>query len=156
MIDINDKFTSLLKKYSGIFNTTQHTCTTCEGLRGQIPKGVTGVYIVKEARNDGRIVYIGSAGKIHKGMTVGGSSIHKRMFYSSTPYRFDKIKNTFCYGPTTTSVPPAGYKFSISVGNIIVLCIDVASPFAPSALEHLLIQGHITEFGDLPVANQKI
>ena len=156
MTEIADTFTRLLAQYSGVFPTTTHTAPTCAGLKGLVPKKVTGVYIVKQTLNNDRVLYIGSSGKIHKGMTSSGSSIHNRMFGSSTPYHFDNNANTFCYGPTTPGVPPAGYTIAVPVSSINVTCLAVENPKVPSVLEHLLIQGHITEFHDLPDANQKI
>ena len=156
MPEMKENFNTLLGVYSSVFTTSHHVATTVSGLRKTVPRKVTGVYIVEETGDDPRILYIGSAGKIHKGMTTSGSSIHSRMFGSSTPYRFDPAFNTFRYGPTTSGVPPAGYSMSFNVKDIKVTCITVPCPKAPSVLEHLLLQGHINQFGDLPNANQKI
>ena len=78
------------------------------------------------------------------------------MFGSSTPYHFDTTANQFKYGPTTAGVPPAGYHYSISLSEIEITCLAVYSPSAPTVLEHLLIQGFINQYHDLPEANQKI
>ncbi len=156
MPELDDTFTRLLNQYSSVFSTTTHTALTCSELRQLVPRNVTGVYIVKSTSDNGRVLYIGSSGKIHKGMASSGSSIRNRMFGSSTPYRFNNHTNTFCYGPTTSGVPPEGYTSEVPVCEIRVTCLSVANPKAPSALEHLLLQGHITEFHDLPDANQKI
>lgn len=156
MPEMNDTFTTLFAAYSLAFATSRHASPTVSGLRSSVARKVTGVYIVEETRNLHRILYIGSSGKIHTGMTTSGSSIHSRMFSSSTPYRFDSVSNTFCYGPTTSGVPPAGYSMTVGLKDVTVTCIAVTSPKAPSVLEHLLLQGHINEFGDLPAANQKI
>lgn len=156
MPEMYESFTRLLDLYSGVFPTTTHTAPTYADLKALIPKTVPGVYIVKQTANEGRVLYIGSSGKIHKGMASSGSSIHSRMFGSSTPYHFDTAADTFCYGPTTPGVPPAGYNTVVPVSSISVTCLAVTNPKAPCALEHLLIQGHITEFHDLPDANQMI
>ena len=157
MPEINNTFAALLSSYSTIFAKSSHTHPTVAALRASVPKKVTGVYVIEEKTNN-RILYIGSAGKVHKGMTTGRSSINNRMFgpATSTPYRFDPLTNDFFYGPTTSGAPPAGYLNRVSVANIIVHCIVVKCPKVPSVLEHLLLQGHINQFGDLPDANQQI
>ncbi|MDO9558317.1 MAG: hypothetical protein Q7I89_01370 [Syntrophales bacterium] len=101
-------------------------------------------------------IYIGSSGKIEKKLKLSGSSIRGRMFGSSTPYHFDATANQFKYGPTTPGVPPAGHHYAISLSEIEVTCLVVYSPSAPTVLEHLLIQGFINQYHDLPEANQKI
>jgi len=156
MYEINYKFTGLLGLYSEVFDTTSHISRTCAGLRSLIPPKLPGVYVVKSTISKGRVLYIGSSGKINKEMSMSGSSIRQRMFGASTPYQFDSVSNSFCFGPTTSGVPPAGYRHAVPVATITVTCLDVRCPMAPSVLEHLLIQGHINEFGNLPDANQKI
>lgn len=156
MPEMNETFTALLRVYAGIFTTTTYGQPTCAGLLRSIPTNVAGVYIINETGNNHRVLYICSAGKIHKGLKTSLSTIRRRMTGASTPYHFDRRANVFCYGPSTTGVPPAGYNQAVPVGQIEITCLAVKCPKAPTILEHLLIQGHINEFGALPDANQKI
>lgn len=114
-----------------------------------------GVYLIFK-KGESMPIYIGSAGKMIKGGSWNNSTIRKRMFQANTPYHFDKKTDLLCYGPKTTGVPPAGYRHSIPLDAIEIITIELEAPYAPSALEHLLIQGFINQYGDLPEANQKI
>ncbi|MDZ4289470.1 MAG: hypothetical protein U0984_16010, partial [Prosthecobacter sp.] len=99
-------------------------------------------------------LYIGSSGKIGKGLVVSDSTIHHRLFGASTPYHFEE--EVFRFGPTTATVPPDGYTDSVPLRDLQIECYVVPSPKIPAAWEHLLLQGFINQFGDLPVVNQKI
>lgn len=155
MQEIHESFDTLFARWKDVFHSTIHASKNYAGLRASIPAKVTGVYIVRDTEQD-RIIYIGSSGKIQKQLVPSGSSIRSRLFGSSTPYHFDKATNDFRYGPTSSGVPPKGYSYAVPICSIEVTCIAVACPFAPSVLEHLLLQGHINQFRDLPDANQKI
>jgi hypothetical protein len=76
------------------------------------------------------------------------------MFGASTPYRFDD--KFFRFGPTTATVPPAGYTGAIALSDIQITCFAVFAPKIPAAWEHLLLQGFINQFADLPIVNQKV
>jgi hypothetical protein len=62
----------------------------------------------------------------------------------------------FRYGPTTATVPPSDYKEEVALSDIQITCFTVPFPKIPAAWEYLLLQGFINQFGDLPVANQKV
>ena len=155
MPEIHDTFDALYKQYKKVFIHSTHSSHTRAGLMKSVPAKTTGVYVIwkKGALSP---IYIGSSGKIEKKLKPSGSSIRSRMLGSSTPYHFDTTANQFKYGPTTSGVPPAGYHYAISLSEIEVTCLAVYSPSAPTVLEHLLIQGFINQYHDLPEANQKI
>jgi hypothetical protein len=156
MSELHARFDDLLRQYSGLFRITTSTESTYAGLAARIPAMIPGVYVIRMSGTGGRALYIGSAGKIHKGMTPSASTIRSRMLNSLTPYRLDKTHNVFRYQPTTAGVPPAGYRAQVALSDLNVMCMEVRQPVAPAVLEHLLIQAHINQFGDLPAANQKV
>ena len=89
-------------------------------------------------------MYIGSAGKMGRHLVLSGSSIRSRLFSATTPYHFGE--DVFHYGPTTSAIPPAGYAHQIPLRDVEVTCFVISAPKAPTAFEHLLIQGFIDEF----------
>jgi hypothetical protein len=107
-------------------------------------------------KSENRPLYIGSSGKVEKGLALSGQKVRQRLFGSSTPYHFDTVARVFQYGPTTSGVPPAGYNHAINLADIRISIIATPNNIAPTTLEHLLIQGYINQHGDLPEANQKI
>lgn len=153
MPDINQTFTNLLLRYDRIFSKSTHTGNTRSAMRTLIPSKA-GVYIISRIEESNRPLYIGSSGKIARGLVVSGSSIRSRLFAASTPYKFEE--DVFRFGPTTAGVPPDSYTNAVSLKDLQILCFVVTAPKIPAVWEHLLIQGFINEFGDLPIANQKI
>jgi hypothetical protein len=155
MCEINKNFDDLYKIYRSKFNPTEHAGKTRESLMKSMPHK-RGVYLIwKRSDDKHKLLYIGSSGKIKKGNLPSGQDVRKRMFGSSTPYKFDST-DIFKYGPTTTGVPPARYKKSVRLSDIQIEVFATPTNVAPSVLEHLLIQGYVNQFKDLPEANQKI
>jgi len=113
-----------------------------------------GVYIIKRGNE---VIYIGSSGKLNRDGEYSKSVIRNRLRYSSTPYKFEGL--VLKYNPSTTGVPPEGYYNESLIKDLEITCIyfnQESDKLAPSALEHLLIQSFINEFGVLPEINQKI
>lgn len=154
MLDINRTFDELLLKYVDMFSTSTHSAATRRALQASVPAKIPGVYVIVKKTDVRRPIYIGSSGKIGRSLLPSGSSIRSRIFGASTPYRFGEA--VLQYGPTTTTVPPADYTEHVALGDIQITCFAVFAPKIPAAWEHLLLQGFINQFGDLPVANQKV
>lgn len=154
MPDINQTLANLLLKYADTFVTSTHTGATRKILQSSVPPEIAGVYMIAKKNESHRPLYIGSSGKIGRGLETSGSSIRTRLFNASTPYRFKE--EVFCFGPTSAKVPPDGYTHEIPLNDLQIVCFRVPNPKIPAAWEHLLIQGFINQFGDLPIANQKI
>lgn len=153
-MELTHTFTQIFQRYSQAFKTTTHQALSVHDLVRQLPAN-KGVYVI-HIQGVIRPIYIGSAGKINRNMTEGNSTVKSRLRYSSTPYHFDHVDDCLSYGPTTASVPPEGYSFSSPVAEIEIKVIQTPTGIAPSALEHMLIQGFINEYRDLPLINQKI
>jgi hypothetical protein len=157
MPELTQNFDDLYRIYSALFPHSDHVGATRAEFMKAVPKvpNVPGVYLVWR-KSESRPLYIGSSGKCEKNLTLSGQTVRQRLFGSSTPYHFDAIAHVFRYGPTTTGVPPAGYTNAINLANIRISILATRKNIAPSALEHMLIQGYINQHHDLPEANQKI
>jgi len=160
MPELTDTFTNLKNIYADIWPLTNHAGLNRAALMGAFTAPHWyGVYIIYQS---GQIepVYIGSAGKLEKdadgALVRTGQKVRQRLFYANTPYLFDRADPVLRYGPTTPTVPPDGYDFYIPIQNIYIDSFHVPDTHAATALEHILIQGCVNEFGRLPVANQKI
>ena len=153
--EIDSSFTKLFKAYSGRFPVSMHRGATRKELMDSVPKGNPGVYVMWR-EGDQKPFYIGSSGKVKKGLVKSDSTVSKRLFNSSTPYHFSKSDNALHYGPTSAGVPPDGYHDCIDLKLLKIDVFSLGDNIAPSAFEHILIQGFINEFGDLPEINQAI
>ena len=100
MPDINLTLDQLLERYAQTFKASTHSALTRNELRASIPANVSGVYVIAKKADALRPIYIGSSGKIGRGLQPSDSSIHSRIFGASTPYKFDEL--VFRFGPTTT------------------------------------------------------
>lgn len=156
-------FSDLFNFYSEIYSVITVEGASRSDLMAKIPASIHGVYTFWSS-NAKQPFYIGCAGKISRkksleknsAIELSGNKVKSRMFNASTPYHFSKSSNFIQFSPTTAGVPPEGYNSSIAVNDLIIKVICIHDLTAPAALEHLLIQGYINEFGDLPEANQAI
>ncbi len=152
MSELNQTFAELFAKYREIYPITVNHGGDRSGILKNVPKGA-GVYVIARQSDLAKPLYIGSSGKVSKGLKASPSNIYKRLMYASTPYKFDGTQ--LHYGPTTATVPPHGYTDSADLNELQITCFKLPASTIPSALEHLLIQGFVNEFGDLPLVNQK-
>lgn len=153
MNDLQKKFSELTADHSNMFQQSDYEGTTRNELMTAVPSHVRGVYFLMKKGVE-QPLYIGSSGKIEQGMQLSGSHIRSRLFNSTTPYHFSD--DMLQWGPTTATVPPDDYKHSMPLCDVVITIIPTGNRIAPAVLEHLLIQGFINEFGDLPECNQKI
>lgn len=112
--------------------------------------------ILMPFRSTDRPIYIGCAGKISKEGELNGNTIKNRMFSANTPYHFSKTSDDYFFGPTTATVPPKGYDSEYPMKDLIIKLIIITNNTAPTALEHILLQGFINEYASQPEANQKL
>lgn len=156
MSELTATFTCLHGIYHGLWPVTTHAGQTRVKLMQSFALW-QGVYIIyRNAANEP--LYVGSAGKLERGadgVEVSGQTVRQRLFASTTPYTFDRCADVWRYGPTTSGVPPVGYHFQVPVSDLRIESFHVPDTQAPSVLEHLLLQGCVNQFGNLPVANQK-
>lgn len=158
MLELNElsqTFTSLFKSYSDFFQVDEYTACSRAELMKKIPTNKRGVYSYW-VKDDVSPIYIGCAGKVSADGKLSGNTVRNRMFSASTPYHFSKETDYLLYNPTTAGVPPEDYKNKVSISSITIKIISINNQTAPAALEHLLLQGFINEYGALPLANQKI
>ena len=156
-MELQENFDSLFARYSraSSFRYFEIASQSRSQLQSSFSCDGPGVYLIwKEGEK--RPLYIGSAGKVSKKLEIGKSTVKKRMFQASTPYHFDKNKPILRFCPKDATVPPSGYSHSIPVPELRIGVFITPPNLAPAVLEHLLIQGFINQFGDLPEANQKI
>jgi hypothetical protein len=156
MLELKATFTSLYKQYESAFGVTTHEGTDRDTLMRSVRSSSPGVYIICAKGENPLPLYIGSSGKIGPDLTPSGSNVRKRLFWSNTPYHFDRKAPFWRYDPTTSGVPPGGYSASVPVADLLLTIFALPHPYCPAVLEHLLLQGFINEFGRLPAANQKI
>ena len=155
MNELSQTFSSLFNNYSGFFEADEYTGGSREELMKKVPTNKRGVYSYW-IKDEASPIYIGCAGKVSIDGKLSGNTVKKRMFSANTPYHFSKETNYLFYNPTTAGVPPEGYKDKVSIESIIIKIISINNQTAPAALEHLLLQGFINEYGVLPLANQKV
>ncbi len=148
-------FSELFRHFTAYYPSETYAGDSRASLMEQIPTGKRGVYTYwkKGAINP---FYIGCSGKIDKTSELCGNTMKSRMFQANTPYHFSKTENYLFFEPTTATVPPAGYQSYFQISEVEIKTIEITDKIAPAALEHLLIQGFINEYGCLPLANQKI
>jgi hypothetical protein len=103
-----------------------------------------------------RLIYIGSSGKVLRALALNGSSVRQRLFGANTPYYFDGNQDLLRYGPTSAKVPPSGYLYSMAIGDLQVEVIETPDDVAPTALEHIILQGYMNQYRTLPDINQKM
>ncbi len=124
-----------------------------------------GVYVVIEKLNN-TFIYVGMTGLFNTdGRCSRSQGLHHRPG-RWTPYCFARdgaFANHFCYGPKYSTgedkrLPPrSGYRCCIPIDQLRVDCFvfDREGRFAPSMLEALFLQLHLSAFGFLPPANNK-
>jgi len=123
----------------------------------------SGVYIIRRAKSKGAATYVGMAGRLGaKGRLITKSGLNKRV-YRWTPYFFDTKKRHFRYGPKCSPSESkkkhleAGYTSQIAFEDLLIDCltIGVKDRVAPAAIEALLLQAHLDQYGCLPKANRQ-
>ena len=159
MPELTETFTNLKNLYAGIWALTNHAGPDRAALMATFAAPHwNGVYIIYQ-KTQVEPLYIGSAGKLernaHGVLIRTGQAVRKRLFAGNSPYFFDKDNPVWRYGPTTPDVPPAGYRFQIPIPTIHIDSFHVPNTHAATVLEHVLLQGSVNEFGNIPVANQK-
>ena len=142
-----------LQEASQAFHASEHIGQNANELLDDVPD-LPGVYVISPTYGQSQPIYIGSSGKISRGLVVSKSTIRNRLRGAKTPYKF--YGEEFLFGPTSTGDSPAEYENSLKVRGLKVTCLQTPANIAPAALEALLLQGCIHDFGDLPVANQKL
>lgn len=158
MAETNDTFSVLVARYSAVWELTNHTGATRASLMASFkPPHWRGVYVIYRLEQI-EPLYIGSAGKLERGpngVKNVGQTVRQRLFYANQPYYFEREVHVWRYRPFDSHVPPAGYHANIPICDIRIESFHVPDAHAPSALEHLLLQSCVNEFGNLPQANQK-
>lgn len=158
MPELLDTFTSLRAKYAAIWPVSHHAAPNRTILMTTFTRPHwRGVYIIYRKEQE-EPLYVGSAGKLERsssGPVVKGQTVRSRLFFSNTPYFFDPATHLWRYGPTTSGAPPAGYRAFVPIPDLRIESFHLPKTHAASSLEHLLLQGCVNEFGNLPVANQR-
>lgn len=155
MNELSQKFSDLFKYYSDFFKLDKYTGCSRAELMDKVSTNKRGVYSYW-VKGELFPIYIGCAGKVSVDGALSGNTVRTRIFSANTPYHFSKDTNYLLYNPTTAGVPPEGYKDKIAIECITIKIISINDTTAPAALEHLLLQGFINEYGTLPLANQKV
>jgi hypothetical protein len=182
MPELTQNFDDLYRIYGAFFPHSHHTGANRATLEKSVP-AKRGVYLIwrthaPPTQQGGRhsienrsaadnltdkqlqLIYIGCSGKIKKRMVLGAGNVHTRLFGAATwmPYLFDGKANLFRHdpGPKASNGRPSCYHKSIPISEIEISVIATPNKIAPSALEHLLIQGYINQHSDLPEVNQEI
>ena len=153
MMSLSSGFADHLQEASQAFHASEHIGQNANELLDDVPD-LPGVYVISPTSGQSQPIYIGSSGKISRGLVVSKSTIRNRLRGAKTPYKFDGEE--FLFGPTSAGVTPAGYTSMLKVRDLKVTCLQTPAHIAPATLEALLLQGCILDFGDLPVANQKL
>jgi len=121
-----------------------------------------GVYVIRK-RGSSDALYIGAVGRIaDKGTFVTSSTLAQRG-HRWTPYYFDKGNKVFCYGPKDGKAKgkighfQKGYLHEVNFSRLEILCFAItdADRVAPVAIEALLLQMHLEQYGHLPNANRQ-
>jgi hypothetical protein len=121
-----------------------------------------GVYVIRKSGNSDAL-YIGAVGRIaDKGTFVTSSTLAQRG-HRWTPYYFDKDNKVFCYSPKDGKAKGRsghlqnGYLKKVKFYRLEILCFAVtdADRVAPVAIEALLLQMHLEQFGHLPQASRQ-
>lgn len=145
MRDLTGTFTSLKTLYSDIWEPTNHAGSDRAALMATFAAPHWhGVYIIYQ---DAQVepLYIGSAGKLERnanGVLIrSGQTVRRRLSHANTPYFFDRANPVWRYGPTTPTVPPAGYNFQIPIPDIHIESFHLPNTHAATVLEYVLLQG---------------
>lgn len=163
MNDLSEKYTDLARHYGTVFeggHLNIENIINIDDLLRRLPKA-PGVYIIKKGEE---IIYIGSAGKFKKGKCWGNGVLSGRGSRWA-PYFFNDIDDKFYFCPNheperqkKERYNKNAYRCSHLVSELKIECFVFSKEchLAPSVLEHILIQGHINEYDDLPPANKEI
>ena len=151
MYSLSTGYSDHLQEAVKTFRASEHFGQNANQLLADVP-ALPGVYVISAIAALHRPIYIGSSGKISRGLAVNAATMRRRLRGAKTPYKFDREE--FLFGPTSTGVPPSGYTSAFKVRDLKVTCLQTPANIAPAALEALLLQGCINDFGELPVANQ--
>jgi hypothetical protein len=121
-----------------------------------------GVYVIR-CKPEGPAIYVGMTGHVGKtGRLITKSGLNKRV-YRWTPYFFDTKEGCFRHGPRCSSSKSkkehlkSGYTSQIAFEDLLIDCltIGVNDRVAPAAIEALLLQAHLDQYGCLPKANRQ-
>lgn len=121
-----------------------------------------GVYVIR-CKSEGPAIHVGMTGHVGKtGRLITKSGLNKRV-YRWTPYCFDTKEGCFRYGPRCSSSKSkkehlkSGYTSQIAFEDLLIDCltIGVKDRVAPAAIEALLLQAHLDQYGCLPKANRQ-
>lgn len=153
MYSLSIGYSDHLQEAVKTFRASEHLGQNANEILADVPDFL-GVYVISPISGQRRPIYIGSSGKISRGLVVSKSTIRNRLRGAKTPYKFDGEE--FLFGPTSTGVPSTGFASMLKMRDLKVTCLQTPTNIAPAALEALLLQGCIHDFGDLPVANQKL
>jgi len=153
MYSLSTGYSDHLQETLKTFRASEHLGQNANEILAEVPD-FPGVYVISPIFGQRRPIYIGSSGKISRDLATSKSTMRGRLRGANTPYKFDGEE--FHFGPTSSGVPPAGYTSMLKVRDLKVTCLQTPANIAPATLEALLLQGCIHDFGDLPVANQKL
>ena len=148
---LTQSFNTLFIAARAAYATTDHIGHEKNAILATTPQ-THGVYVIVKTPDE--ILYIGCAGKVDSNLNTTGQTIRRRLRGALTPYKFEDMQ--FLYHPTSAGVPPSGYGSNCDITDLTITCFQTPPHVAPIALESLLLQGYITQFGALPVANQKL
>ena len=158
MPELTDTFSNLRAIYSNVWAMTVHAGPNRAALLETFAAPHWyGVYIIYRHQQQ-EPIYVGSAGKLERspvGAVRKGQFVKYRLSGANTPYFLDPDVAVLRYGPTTTGAGPAGYNSSVQMADIYIESFHIPATQAATPLEHLLLQGCVREFGNLPEANQK-
>lgn len=166
MNELEKPLTQLLGNYRELFGT-ERICVIGEkpgDFRNGLPDE-PGVYIVWTKKLDQKVVYVGSTGKIENNGNSGirwGKGTLKKRCERWTPYFFNDENLSFMHGPKYGTreqrYAQDAYTYRVPLKDIVVEYFEFHKnvTWAPAVLEHILIQGHLNQYGYLPPANQAI
>jgi len=156
-------FDKLLLVLSAAFNGERQLRAIPLNRRGCFtwPKSA-GVYVIRR-KGRRRSVYVGAVGHIRAKGKKPSSGNFRHRSQRWTPYCFDNEHRQFRYGPKGRGAEnkrcqlSKGYVDNIDFHSLEIFCFPVAANdrIAPAAVEALLLQMHVEQYGSLPEANQQ-
>jgi hypothetical protein len=154
MPELMDSFDTLFADYKAKLPHACYSALSRKELYRQMPDA-PGVYIVFREGQE-KPVYIGCAGEIARGARLTDQTLLARIRSGHLPRGFDDCGFQYDAHGNKGKRSTTQYHHSIPLAEIKVCTLETPGLLAPAALEHLLIQGVINQYGDLPEANQKI